>query len=335
MAKVTISKRTAIVLVIGLVIVLGTAAYYSTREPVLGKGKETLIVQSTLEMTEVNINAQIAGQIKQINIKEGDKVTRGMVLAAIDSNTLLAQKAQCEAGIEAMKAQIGQAQAMEAGARATLQKVVKGAKPEEISQAKASFDLKQDNYDRKKSLCDGGAISKAELEAAATECEISKNQYQLLINGASQEDIAAAKANVNAASSSISALQAQLKKAEASLAEIETYINKTVITTPADGIVTQLNVEAGELISTGLPIAVITEISDAWIQCSIMEDKLGQIKPGQAVKVTFPAYPGKTFCGRIAIINKSADFDRWYQFTYWEKRPRLQQRNFRSFQRAV
>jgi len=308
MSKIAISKRTAIIIVICLVITLVTAGYFLAGKIVLGKGKQDLIVQSTLEMTEVNINAQIAGQIKQINVKEGDKVAKGQILAIVNSDTLLAQKAQSEASIDTMQAQISKAQAAEVSARATLQKTVKGARAEEVAQTKASYDLKKDNYNRKSSLFDNGAISKADLEAAATEYENAKQQYNLLINGARQEDIEVAQANVNQASSSITALEGQLKQAAASLAEIETYIDKTIITAPSDGIVTQLNVEAGELVSTGLPIAIITEISDAWIKCSMMENQLGQIQQGQTVLVEFPAYPGKTFQGRVATINKSADF---------------------------
>ncbi|MEN6326100.1 MAG: efflux RND transporter periplasmic adaptor subunit [Syntrophomonas sp.] len=308
MSKIAVSKRAAIIIVICLVITLVTAGYFLAGKTVLGKGKQDLIVQSTLEMTEVNINAQIAGQIKQINVKEGDKVAKGQILAVVNSDTLLAQKAQSEASIDTMQAQISKAQAAEAAARAMLQKTVKGARAEEIAQTKASYDLKKDNYTRMSSLFDNGAISKAALEAAATEYENAKQQYNLLINGARQEDITVAQANVNQASSSVTALEGQLKQAEASLAEIKTYIDKTIITAPADGIVTQLNVEAGELVSTGLPIAIITGISDAWIKCNMMENKLGQIQPGQAVLVEFPAYPGKTFHGRVATINKSADF---------------------------
>ena len=307
MIKINVSKRVAIVLVICLVIAVGTTMYF-TGKARLGKEQENLVVQSTLEMTEVNINSQIAGQIKQINIKEGDTVAKGQILAVIDSDTLLAQKAQSEAAITTMQAQIGQAQASEAAVRATLQKVIKGAKEEEIAQAKANYDLKQDNFNRKSSLFDSGAISKADFETAQTECEIAKQQYNLLVNGASQEEIEVAQANVDAASSSITALQSQLKQAEAALAEVETYINKTIITAPANGVVTQVNVDAGELVSTGLPIAVITEVSDPWVKCSLMEDKLNEVRLSQAVEVTFPAYPDQVFRGKVATINNSADF---------------------------
>ena len=64
--------------------------------------------------------------VSGIDVKEGDTVTKGQPLVALDCNSILAQKAQAEAGLEQAKAAVGQAQAGKAQAEAALQKAKNG-----------------------------------------------------------------------------------------------------------------------------------------------------------------------------------------------------------------
>lgn len=308
MKKEAVKKSLIMILVICLLVVLGTVMNRLTGEDLIAKESKALVVQSTLEMKETNINSQVAGQIKQLHVKEGDTVKKGQILAVMDSDNLLAQKEKAQAAIATVYGQISSAEAAKAGAQAALRKVQTGAKPEEIAQAKANFDLAQANYDRKKTLFENNAISKSELDSVAAQYEVAKQQYHLVINGATREELDQARAGLDAASASITTLQGQLEQAEAALAEVEVNIGKTEITAPADGVITQLSVEEGELISTGLPIAVITDTAAPWVECKVMEDNLSKVKLDQSVEVTFQAYPGEVFQARITQINKSADF---------------------------
>lgn len=255
---------------------------------------DELIIQSNLEMTEVSVISQTAGQIIELNVEEGDHVTEGQILARIDSDTLLTQKAKAEAGITAIEGQLRSGEASYA-------KVKNGTRSEELAQVQSSFNLAETTYNRMKLLYEQGGISKAEYDSAATQYEVAKQKLQLAQNGAQAEDIQMAAAQVET-------LKGQLESAKASLAEIETYLQKTTIEAPATGVVTQLSVEKGGLISGGMPIAVITDTSSPWIQCNVMENELSNIKLGNEVTLELGAYPGKTFKGKITAVNKSADF---------------------------
>lgn len=295
-------------LAICLVVAVGVFMNHLTGEAIVTKKPSGLVVQSTLEMTETNINSQIAGQLKQLNVKEGDHVKKGQVLAVVDSDTLLAQQAQAEAAIDTIAGQISSAKASQTGAISYLNKIRNGAKAEEIAKEKANFDLAGKNYNRMQTLFENGVIGKSEMDTVATQYEVAKQEYHLVKNKATKEDIEMAQADVAAAAASITSLEGQLRQAEAALAEIETYIGKTEITAPSDGIITRLNVEVGELISTGMPIAIITDTSAPWVQCNVMEDHLSKVSLEQLVEVTFTAYPEQVFQGRVVAINRSADF---------------------------
>jgi len=152
----------------------------------------------------------------------------------------------------------------------------------QILSAETSRDLAKVNYERMSQLYDAGAISKSTYDSA--------------------------KAQYDVANASIVILQGQLQTAQASIAEVDTYLNKTEIVAPTDGIITEVNVEVGELVSSGIPIAVITDTSDPWVLCNVMEKDLSKVALNQPVEVTFQAYPDQVFQGTVKEINKSADF---------------------------
>ena len=152
----------------------------------------------------------------------------------------------------------------------------------QILSAETSRDLAKVNFDRMSQLYDAGAISQSAYDSA--------------------------KAQYDVANAAIVTLQGQKQTALAAIAEVDTYLSKMEITAPTDGIVTEVNVEVGELISSGLPIAVITDTSEPWVLCNVMEKDLSKVELGQSVEVSFQAYPGKVFSGKVKEINKSADF---------------------------
>lgn len=57
---------------------------------------------------ETDINSKVAGRVVQLRVKEGDTVKQGDIIAYIDQRDLLAQKAQAEANIKALQAQVRQ-----------------------------------------------------------------------------------------------------------------------------------------------------------------------------------------------------------------------------------
>lgn len=260
----------------------------------MGHEPEGLVVQSSLEMESTNINTLTGGKVARVCVKEGDIVAAGDVIAVMNNDTLLAKKQQAEASIKAYQGQLKAAQA-------TYQKALNGATEEQLAQAKAAYDLAEATYNRMQVMLETEAISQSEFDQVATQYEVTKQQYLAAQKGAEPEDIAAAAAAVEG-------YQGQLEAARGALAEVQSYLDETSITAPVGGTVTTVNASDGELVSTGLPIAVITSSEKPWISCKVMEDQLGLVQRQQKVTITFPAYPEQTFTGTVTQINKNADF---------------------------
>ncbi|GFN21823.1 HlyD family secretion protein [Thermanaeromonas sp. C210] len=209
-------------------------------------------VDGVVEAEEVDVAAKIPGRIETIQVKEGDTVKAGQVLAYIEVKELKEKEKQAQAALEAARAQYEKAQnalllqekASEAdlqAARAALNqamsqydKAKKGPRAQQVEQARAKLDqakaaleVAEKSYQRTKQLFESGAVSqqvldevKAKYEAARQEMRYAEEGLNLLEEGTQEEDIRAAAAAVQQA-------QAALLKAEAG--KIQVLIAKSAV----------------------------------------------------------------------------------------------------------
>jgi HlyD family secretion protein len=279
-----------------------------TGDKLVKKSTNNLKIQSNIDMADININSQIPGKVKEVRVKEGDSVKKGDILLVVDSDTLIAKQSQVNAQIEAAIGQLGAAKAARDAASAKFELAQNGARPEEIDQVKVAYDLAKVTYDRLKVLYEEKSIAKSDLDSAETQYQVSKDKYDIAQKGARQEDIKAAKAQVEQANGSVEAVEGQIKQAQGALDEVNINISNATVVAPEDGVVTQLNVKEGELVSTGMPLVVITDVNNPSILCNVRETELSKVDLNQEVSVKIPAYNDEVFEGKVVKINKNADF---------------------------
>ena len=301
--KKIIGAAAAVILcAIVLVLIFG----HVTGDDLLFKNKKNLVVQSYVTMDESNINALTGGQIKDVLVEEGDLVTKGQELVRLDSDTLMAQREQAQAAL--------------AQAQASYQSLLNGATEEQMKQlqlavqiaqanlenAQASYTRMEADYERTLALVPAGAVSqssvdgqkaalasaKAALDSSRSNLEISRSKLSEAQNGATPEQIA----------------QAGVDQAWAALKQIDTTLDKCVLTSPVNGLVTTVNVKAGDVVSSGLPSVVVADIYTPYITCDVDEMKLPRVKLDQEVDISLAALGKDTYKGKVVRINKEADF---------------------------
>lgn len=272
------TKKTTAVLVGVIVVALIVAGCWSFSSK--AEGKDDFIVQGNVKTTEIDLNSKLAGNIGEILVKEGDQVKAGDVIIKISS--------------EAVEAKLQQAQAAKAAAQAIANKAENGARSQEVAQAKAAFDYAQKTYDRMKTLLQEEAISQASFDQVEAQYIAARETYNMAVEGARSEDVAAAGS--------------QVAQADGAIAEVNSYLKDSEIKAPADGTIISINVNQGELISTGMPLATLSTNDQPWIEVNVKETDLDKVKQGQEVKVTFPAYPDDEWKGIVTTVNKKPDF---------------------------
>ena len=79
------------------------------------------------------------------------------------------------------------------------------------------------------------------------------------------------------------------------------------IVAPISGTVVEKNVVQGQMIEPNAPLYRIADLSQVWIEAQLYEYELPLVKIGQEVTVTIPAFPERTFTGKVDFIYPSSE----------------------------
>lgn len=243
----------------------------------------TMLLQGEVDVKTVDLASKITGRIEKINYKKGDRVKKGDVLIALDTPEINAQAAQVDATVQLALAQ--------------QEKVNNGARNEQISMAKASRDLAKKTFDRLNRLHDEGVIPTQKLDEARAKYQAAQDNYNMLVTGSRVEDKLSAAANV--------------KRAMGANDEVQSYLKENTIVAPIDGVITEINVEEGELVGAGYPIVTIVDDNDCWVVFNLREDLLSKIKDGTEFNVKIPAMGKEPVKVRVNYISVMGDFANW------------------------
>ena len=240
--------------------------------------------------------SKVPARILEIRVAEGDEVSKGDTLVVLEAPDIAAKLSQAEAAFEA--------------AKAIEQKALTGARQEQIQsayevwqKAKAGREVAEKTYNRVNRLFENGVMAEqkrdealANFRAMQANENAAKAQYDMAVNGSRNEDINAARAHVS--------------RAEGSINEISSYVSETVLTASADGIVTEIFPEIGELVGTGAPIMNVSMADDVWFTFNVREDFLPGLTVGSEADVYVPAFD-KTVTVSITRIKDVGSFATW------------------------
>lgn len=256
--------------------------------------EEQRYLTGTVDAQEIDIRNKIPGNIKVLNVEEGQYVKKGDLLYEINPKDLIAKQLQAQAGIN--------------GAQAQLNKALSGARSQEVAQietlqekAQAKVDLLEVKYDRLLQLYEADALPKDKLDDIETELKVAKLDVEAV---GAQLSLAQEGADKN----DIEALKAQKQGADAVLAEVNSHIEDTKVYAPIDGVVSLIIAEQGELISQGTPVLTISNYKDKWIEMNLDEVDIVDVKIGEEVEFFTKAFPEEPFKGKVVSINQNPDF---------------------------
>ncbi|MCP6762173.1 MAG: efflux RND transporter periplasmic adaptor subunit [Fischerella sp. CENA71] len=235
----------------------------------------------------INLSPKSAGYLKQLLVKEGDRVRQGQIVAYMDDSNLQGQVIESRAELAQQQAnlkkllngnrsqEIAQSAAQLAEAQAKLQQLEAGNRFEDIFQAEARLNQAQaklrqtkDDFQRNQELFNQGAISQQTLnqrqaDRDSAQAQVNEVQAALTLQqrGARPEEIAQARSQVEqhrqslnllkagSRSEDIDAARAQVESARGKLETIQTQVNDTIIRAPFDGVVTKKYADPGSFVT--------------------------------------------------------------------------------------
>ena len=213
---------------------------------------------------EINLSFKVGGSLSAVNVKLGDRVRKGQVIATIDPIDYTIQTEQAAAQ------KIG-AEANSKSAEASL----KSAEGQLINARSA--------YERVEKLYENNSVALSEYEQMKAAYASARAQYD------------AAKSQHDAAGAQVTASTKQVEAAT-------NQVNYTKLIAPMNGVITQLSAETNEIVGSGRAIAVISSEGNLNVEVGVPEVMIDKIKKGQTVNITFPAAVGQKITGKIEQV---------------------------------
>jgi HlyD family secretion protein len=266
-----------------------------------------LRVSGFVEATEIQIASEVGGRILDLRVAEGDRLTRGDLVARIDARDT--------------ELQVDRLRAERAGADAQLRLLRAGSRTQDIRQAEAQLraseadvttveaelNAAQLDLDRFESLLQANAGSRKQRDDAKARVDVARERHR-----ASAERVRAARETLDrlragARPEEIDVARARVEAVDAQIASLQKAVSDAGVISPASGIVTQKLVDAGELIARGTPIVVVTDLDNAWANLFVPEPLIPRIKLGQAATIRTDA-GGEGLPGKITFVSPRAEF---------------------------
>ncbi|MCK4777437.1 MAG: efflux RND transporter periplasmic adaptor subunit, partial [Actinomycetia bacterium] len=145
--------------------------------------------------------------------------------------------------------------------------------------------------------------AEAQVETAEKTYGLGESQYNLTKAGATKYDEDIFVEQLNQGKSNYSSAIRQTELARLNLEGAELQLNKTTVNAPMPGLVAEINVKKGEIISSGIPgtppLAVIIDIDSLKFKTSVDETDITLVETEQKAKIEMDSYPEKVFKGTI------------------------------------
>ncbi|NIP72069.1 MAG: HlyD family efflux transporter periplasmic adaptor subunit [Gammaproteobacteria bacterium] len=286
---------------IGRVVLLATAAgavgaatLWDWRAQQGGPPGAGLTLYGNVDIREVQLAFTVSERIVRMDVQEGERVSRGQPLAALDTRRL-------ERAAE-------RAQARVAAQRQVLARLEAGTRPEEIRRARAeaeaarvqahdaerTFQRLRELAERSLAAREQADTAKAAFEAARARLEAAHQVLNLALAGLREEDIAAARAT--------------LRAYRADLALVRHDLAESRLNAPAGGVIRDRMLEPGDIASPQRPVYTLALTDPVWIRAYVPEPDLGRIRPGMPARVHTDSFPDKPYRGWIGYISPTAEF---------------------------
>jgi HlyD family secretion protein len=234
---------------------------------------------------------KISAPVKRSYVQRGARVRAGQLLLELENQDLAGAAAESRAAFDLAEA------TFETTARATV--------PEEVNKAELDFraakdllDAQQASFENRQNLHKEGAIAQkdvneaqANLSQARSQYETAKKRLEDLQGFARDQALKAARAQRDVAKGRNEAAQAQLEYSR--------------ITSPIDGVVTDLPLYPGEMAASGAPIVTVMDISQVIARTHISQAEAGELAVGSDAKLVGP--DGAPLSAKVVQISPALD----------------------------
>ncbi|AFL84684.1 RND family efflux transporter, MFP subunit [Belliella baltica DSM 15883] len=225
---------------------------------------------------EVKLSPDVAGEIIELNVMEGDSVNIGDLLVKIRPDNFVSALDRARANLNQQMANLAQAKA-------------------NLQRSEAQFNRAKLDYERNEKLYADKVISDSDWELA-------------------QSNYLTAKNDLEAAKQSVLGAEFIIKSSQATVDEAAENLRLTNVYSPVNGTVSQLLVEKGERVvgtqqMAGTEMLRLADLRKMEVRVNVNENDIVRISLGDTTLIDVDSYAsvGKRFKGVVTSIANSAN----------------------------
>jgi multidrug resistance efflux pump len=269
-------KRRGLLILLAVLLAAGGAAWGLVKS----RREKPLVLSGSIEARDVEVGSLLGGRVAKVLIEEGASVSAGQPIVQFETDFPDLQ-------IQQEKARVEQA-------KANLAKALRGPRVEEIASARAQAENAERERLRLKALLDQGIVARGAYDTAATAARTAREAFLELQRGNRPEDIAVARA--------------LLEAEEKQLGYLERQRSESLVKAPAAGVIESIDLRPGDLVAANAPVARMLEPSQLWVRVFVPEPLLGRVRIGQKAALEVDTYPGREFPGKVVEIRTQAEY---------------------------
>ncbi len=246
-----------------------------------------------IEAEKIEVGSRVGGRVREVHVDEGDAVAAGQTLVQFESVHLEAQLAAAQHRTERLKTMVD--------------KLMAGPRKQEIEMVRAEVSAAQARQRNAKSQLlraeeAGEKVYSREqmdnlrmsVEVAGAEVHANQEKLALLEEGTRPEDLQIARR--------------EWDEAQAEVLRLTDQLGEATVKAPVPAVVEVFDLEPGDLIAGGAPLATLVRTDELWVRCFVPTTLLTFVRTGQTVRVSVDARPGREFQGRVQRINRVAEY---------------------------
>ena len=236
--------------------------------------------QARVHALVVPIAPEVSGTVMSVAVGNNQTVKAGQALFQIDPERYQLAVQTAEADLQTARQSMGASSANVTAAEAALV----SAEANLVRSEKDAIRLQRIKDE------DPGAISQRRIESAEASLAAARGQVD------------ASRANVEKAKQDLGQTGEQnsrILQAQSALAQARLNLERTVVLAPEDGLVTDVRVNNGNYANASAPQMTFIAVDNIWVQADFTENNLGNIRPGNEVRIVFDVLPGEVYTGRV------------------------------------
>jgi len=250
---------------------------------------------------------RVSGYVKDVSVKDNQQVKKGDTLLMLDDRDLRLKLDEAEAALQTAKSNLSAARSTTTAATTNINtsRANVAIIDAQIETAKINIWRTTQDYNRYANLIKDHSITQQQYEQALAAKETAEKQLQVLVQQRNEalQQTGAVASQTSATSQQIGVASSVIKQKEVDVENAKLNLSYTVITAPANGLISKVNVQQGQFLQAGQSLFSIVLNEDKWVVANFKETQFNKMRVGQKVIVHADAFPKHDFIAMLSSFS--------------------------------